>query len=239
MRPGVTYNKDQRNFSHTRRTRKVSLKKCYNVIRDSSRRRIVLLSFYMRSTKRTERYPSPNSDLIHGRRSTFSWWKNSLALFLSYLLNIVALLIARSFHFSSFEYSRAFSRSLFSFHVADDIQAVALRDMWKFQKFAKLLIKLISFSRLAKKIMTENINVMKRVQASALTVMQKTTKAYIVSLLKDKIRRQIAMILINICSYQSDCFTSIRSSSRARTCNWWLTTWIDEDWILDVDSCSR
>jgi hypothetical protein len=55
--------------------------------------------------------------------------------------------------------------------------------------------------------MIENIDLMKRVQASALIVLQKTTEVYVVSLLKDKIEHRIAMILINICSHQSDCYS--------------------------------
>jgi hypothetical protein len=55
--------------------------------------------------------------------------------------------------------------------------------------------------------MIENIDLMKRIQASALVVMQKTTEVYVVSLLKDKIKHEIAMILINICSHQSDCYS--------------------------------
>ncbi len=55
--------------------------------------------------------------------------------------------------------------------------------------------------------MIENIDLMKRVQASAFVVMQKTTEIYVVSLLKDKIKHEIAMILTNICSHQSDCYS--------------------------------
>jgi hypothetical protein len=54
--------------------------------------------------------------------------------------------------------------------------------------------------------MIENIDLIKRVQASMLVVMQKTTKVYVVSLLKDKTKHEIAMILINICSHQFDCY---------------------------------
>jgi hypothetical protein len=55
--------------------------------------------------------------------------------------------------------------------------------------------------------MIENIDLMKRVQASTFVVMQKTTKIYVVSLLKDKIKHEIAIILINICNHQSDCYS--------------------------------
>jgi hypothetical protein len=55
--------------------------------------------------------------------------------------------------------------------------------------------------------MIENIDLMKRVQASAFVVLQKTTEIYVVSLLKDKIKHRIAMILINICSHQFDCYS--------------------------------
>jgi hypothetical protein len=50
--------------------------------------------------------------------------------------------------------------------------------------------------------MIENIDLMKRIQASAFVVLQKITKIYVVSLLNDKIKSRIAMILINICSHQ-------------------------------------
>jgi hypothetical protein len=55
--------------------------------------------------------------------------------------------------------------------------------------------------------MIENIDLMKRVQASAFVVMQNITEVYLVSLLKDKIKHEIAMILINICSHQFDCYS--------------------------------
>jgi hypothetical protein len=55
--------------------------------------------------------------------------------------------------------------------------------------------------------MIENIHLMKRIQASTFVVMQKTTEVYVVSLLKDKIKHEIAMILINICSHQFDCYS--------------------------------
>jgi hypothetical protein len=55
--------------------------------------------------------------------------------------------------------------------------------------------------------MIENIDLMKRIQVSTLVVMQKITEVYVVSLLKDKIKHEIAMILINICNHQSDCYS--------------------------------
>jgi hypothetical protein len=55
--------------------------------------------------------------------------------------------------------------------------------------------------------MIKNIDLMKRVQASAFVVLQKTTEVYVVSLLKDKIKHRIAIILINICNHQSDCYS--------------------------------
>jgi hypothetical protein len=55
--------------------------------------------------------------------------------------------------------------------------------------------------------MIEYIDLMKRVQASTFVVLQKATKIYVVSLLKDKIEHRIAMILINICNHQSDCYS--------------------------------
>jgi hypothetical protein len=55
--------------------------------------------------------------------------------------------------------------------------------------------------------MIENIDLMKRVQVSTFVILQKTTEIYVVSLLKDKIEHRIAMILINICSHQSDCYS--------------------------------
>jgi hypothetical protein len=55
--------------------------------------------------------------------------------------------------------------------------------------------------------MIENIDLMKRIQASTFVVMQKTTETYVVSLLKDKIKHEIEMILINICSHQFDCYS--------------------------------
>ncbi len=48
---------------------------------------------------------------------------------------------------------------------------------------------------------------MKWIQTSMFVVMQKTTKVYVVSLLKNKIKHEIAMILINICNHQFNCYS--------------------------------
>jgi hypothetical protein len=63
--------------------------------------------------------------------------------------------------------------------------------------------------------MIENIDLMKQVQVSTFVVLQKTTEIYVVSLLKDKIKHRIAMILINICNHQFD-YYSRQSSHHQR-----------------------
>jgi hypothetical protein len=55
--------------------------------------------------------------------------------------------------------------------------------------------------------MIENIDLIKRVQVSTFVILQKTTEIYVVSLLKDKIEHRIAMILINICNHQFNCYS--------------------------------
>jgi histone H3/H4 len=69
---------------------------------------------------------------------------------------------------------------------ANDLIAVALREIRRYQKSIDLLIASTSFSRLIKKILHDNNDIVNKIQTSILTVLQEACEFYVMSFLKDE-----------------------------------------------------
>jgi histone H3/H4 len=70
--------------------------------------------------------------------------------------------------------------------LANDFIAVALREIRRYQKSIDLIIASTSFSRLMKKILHDNSDIVNKIQTSTLTVLQKACEFYVMSLLEDE-----------------------------------------------------
>jgi hypothetical protein len=68
----------------------------------------------------------------------------------------------------------------------NDFIVVAFQKIRRYQKSFDFLIVSILFSRLVKEILHENNDIVNKVQTSILTILQKTTESYVMSLLKDE-----------------------------------------------------
>jgi histone H3 len=69
---------------------------------------------------------------------------------------------------------------------ANDLIAVVLREIRRYQKSTDLLIASTSFSRLMKKILHDNSDIVNKIQISILIVLQEACEFYVMSLLKDE-----------------------------------------------------
>jgi histone H3/H4 len=70
--------------------------------------------------------------------------------------------------------------------LVNDLIAVALRKIRRYQKSIDFLIASTSFSRLMKKIFHDNSDIVNKVQTSTLIVLQKACEFYVMSLLEDE-----------------------------------------------------
>ncbi len=68
--------------------------------------------------------------------------------------------------------------------LANDFIAVALREIRRYQKSIDLIIASTSFSRLMKKILHDNSDIVNRIQTSTLIVLQEACEFYVMSLLE-------------------------------------------------------
>jgi histone H3 len=69
---------------------------------------------------------------------------------------------------------------------ANDLIIVVLREIRRYQKSIDLLIASTSFSRLMKKILHDNSDIVNKIQTSILIVLQKACEFYVVFLLEDE-----------------------------------------------------
>jgi histone H3/H4 len=70
--------------------------------------------------------------------------------------------------------------------LVNDLIIVILREIRRYQKSIDLLIASFSFSRLMKKILHDNNDIVNKIQISTLIVLQKACEFYVMFLLKDK-----------------------------------------------------
>ncbi len=69
---------------------------------------------------------------------------------------------------------------------ANDFIAVVLREIRRYQKSIDFIIASTSFSRLMKKILHDNSDIVNKIQISTLTVLQEACEFYVMSLLEDE-----------------------------------------------------
>jgi histone H3/H4 len=70
--------------------------------------------------------------------------------------------------------------------LVNDLIVVVLRKIRRYQKSINLLIASTSFSRLMKKILHDNSDIVNKIQTSTLIVLQEACEFYVMSLLKDE-----------------------------------------------------